>query len=123
MKIYRGKYGWSTLTSSNNQDGTKNNLYVNVQFPNFEELIGDEIEGELIFRKDNGEEKKCFLSNYKKNDGTSAIKLVFRKEAKEPTEQNMMNDNGERYQTKLNDGNSDMFGGRVQTNDEELPFY
>ena len=124
MKLFRGKYGWSTLTKSN-QEGTINKLYMNVQFPKFEEPLGDELDGELFFRTDNGEEKKCFITNYQKQDGTLSFKLVFNKEQTEPNETNMMQDNSERYQTKLSDGESDMFGAKTNdiVDDEDLPFY
>ena len=118
MKIFRGKYGWTTLTTSTNMDGSKNKLYMIVQFPKYEEPIIEELEGDLIFRLESGEEKKCFISNYLKQDGTIAPKLVFNKE--ESTNHSTWN-RVEEY--KLNDGENDMFGGKIQEPTDDLPFY
>lgn len=41
----------------------------------------------------------------------------------ELTENNLMNEDGERYQTKLSDGESDMFGASTKIEEDDLPFY
>ena len=56
---------------------------------------------------------------YKGKVGMTVFKYQYIVE--ETNENNMMADDGTRYQTKLNDGVSDMFDGDIQPDD--LPFY
>ena len=113
MKIFKGKYNWQTLASSKNEDGSENKVYVDIQFPNGEEPI-DTLEGELYFKLNNGEYKKCFLSCYRKKDGSTPVKLVFNK-SKTYIEQSTLTGDGK-----------DMLGhidNNVTIVDDELPFY
>ena len=122
MKIFRGKYNYQTLAKSKSQDGSETKLYIDVQFPKNEEPDELELDGDLIFRY-KGEDKKCFISCYQKNDGSTVAKLVFNKSS--VTEHNMMDDKGKRYEPKLNDGDTDMFGASIDADidPDDLPFY
>lgn len=122
MKIFRGKYNYQTLAKSKGLDGSETKLYIDVQFPKGEEPDELEIEGDLIFRI-NGEDKRCFISCFQRNDGSVAAKLVFNKMA--ITESNMMDENGKRYEPRLNDGSTDMFGANIDADldPDDLPFY
>lgn len=122
MKIYKGQYNYQTLAKSKNQDGSEIKLYIDVQFPKGEEPDELELDGDLIFRY-KGEDKKCFLSCYQKKDGSTVAKLVFNKSV--VTERNMMSESGQRYEPRLNDGNSDMFGGNIDDglDPDDYPFY
>lgn len=114
MKIFKSNYGWSITAHSTNPDGTKNEVYLDTQFPKGEEPV-DTLEGDLIFRTKDGEEKKCFFSSYKKKDGTTPVKLVFNK-SKTIIEQ-----------TTLTGDGRDMLGhidnNKVVIEEDNLPFY
>ena len=87
MKIYKNKYGWST--SAHNKD--KNiKYYVSFQFPSNDEPMGDYLDGTLIFRLPNGKESECFLSSYRKKDGSTHAKVVVMGK-KQPLQSNELN--------------------------------
>ena len=116
MKIFKGQYGWSTSAHSKNQDGTQNKVYVDTQFPKDEEPMGDYIEGKLIFRTTEGKEKECFLSSYKKKDGTTPIKLVILGKKPKIIEQTTLTGDGRDMMGHIDDN-------KVVIDSDELPFY
>lgn len=120
MKIFKGKYNWSTSAHSKNQDGSENKCYLDVQFKKGTEPSED-IEGDLIFRDELGAERKCFLSSYLKKDGTIVPKLVLL-----DTQLNTIKPR-DTQNVQLNlTGNKDVTGytdHNVEINPDELPFY
>ena len=115
MKIFKSKYGWSTSAHSKNQDGTENKVYVDVQFPKDREPQGETLEGKLIL-KTASRESECFLSSYKRKDGTMQIKLV------------VMGNKATIEQTSLTGTDKDVVGHIVHDNKvvietEDLPFF
>lgn len=116
MKIFRSKYNWSVSAHSKNLDGTENKAYVDVQFPKGKEPEGDVVDGKLIFRQDDGRENECFLSSYRKSDGTIKIKLVLFDKKKTVIEQ-----------TSLTGDDTDVVGhhttgNKVIIETDDLPF-
>lgn len=115
MKIFKGNYGWSTSAHSKNPDGTDNKVYVDVQWPKDEEPLGDVVEGKLILRQEDGTERECFLSSYRKKDGTTPIKLV------------VLRNKVTIEQTTLSGDGKDLLGhydnNKVVIDTDELPFY
>lgn len=114
MKIFRNKYGWSTSAHSKNLDGTENKAYVDVQFPRGTEPVVDTIDGKLIF-KSGGKESECFLSSYKKRDGSVQIKLVML--GKTTIEQTTLTGDDRDVTGHIKEEN------KVTITTEELPFY
>lgn len=113
MKIFKGQYGFSTSAFSKNaEDGTENKLYINVQFKKGTEPIGKEtIEGKLFFRNNEGEERECFLSSYKKKDGTVSPKLIIM----EPGYKHIGNFKTSNKEQTIKEP--------ILIDDDELPFY
>ena len=68
MKIFKGKYGWSTSAHSKDKDGNEVKCYVDVNFKKGTEPIVEPMEGELIFRESNGNEWPAFFSSYMKQN-------------------------------------------------------
>lgn len=70
-KIYAKMFGervaYSTAISSKNQDGTYENMYVNVQLPK-DTILDDK----TLINVKNG-----FLSNYKNKEGLYQVKLII----------------------------------------------
>lgn len=94
MKIFKGTFGWSTSAFSKNQnDGTENKLYVNVQFKKGTEPVVDSIEGNLFFRDKDGNERPCFLSSYQKKDSSIAPKIIIMGNETHKSENAMMGGN------------------------------
>lgn len=124
MKIFNGKYGWST--SAHNTDKKTNEetkYYIPVQFKKGYEPSQDEVSGKLIFKYDTGEERECFFSSYKKQDGTITPKLVIygKDDPKEPVQSFYRKD----VQTNLTGTQYDVSGYRdsaYDVNDDDLPF-
>lgn len=117
IKIYKNEYGWST-PAHNKAKNTKH--YVDFQFPMNSEPQGDYIEGDLIFRLPNGEEKKCFLSSYAKKDGSVHTKVVVM-DRDEPLRSNELN-----VQQTLTGNGRDVVGHmdpNIKIDSDELPFY
>ena len=101
MRIYKNEFGWST-SAHNKQKNIK--YYVDVQFPEGAEPMGDYADADLVLRFPNGEEKECFLSSYQKKDGSVHPKIVVLKE-KQPLLRNELN-----VQQTLGGGNRDLTG-------------
>lgn len=101
MKIYKNEFGWST-SAHNKEKGIK--YYVDFQFPRNDEPMGDYVEGDLIFRLPNGKESNCFLSSYKKKDGSVHAKVVVMGN-KQPLQRNELN-----VQQTLGGSNRDITG-------------
>lgn len=119
MKIYKGKYGWSTTAHSKSMMGEQIKCYVDVTFKKGEEPLMDEIEGKLIFKGDDGTERDCFLSSYEKRNGEEKVvvpKLVM-------MGKRVAVKRKEDTQVALNDGKTDMFAKSVEISPDELPFY
>lgn len=117
MKIFKGNYGWSTSAHSKNQDGSENKVYVDVQWPKGDEPMTDVVEGKLFFRSDDGTEKECFLSSYRKRDGSTPVKIVVLGKKRITFEQ-----------TSLTGTDRDVLGhyptdNKVEIDVDELPFY
>lgn len=116
MKIYRSRYGWSTTAHSKNKDGSQVQCYIEVGFRKDAEPHED-LEGEMIFRTKDGEERPCFLSSYKKGDGSVVPKLVVL-EPKGP----------KKFEQTSLAGDVDVTGHTLHDNQweikpDELPFY
>lgn len=119
MLIFKDKYGWSTTAHSKNKDGETTKAYLAVQFTNGYEPDGESLEGDLIFKDKEGREKSCFLSNYKKKDGTTALKLVILEGGQKPKQTYA------RQQTLTGD-DRDVLGHydkNVVIDEDSLPFY
>lgn len=113
MKIFKSQYGWSTSAHSKNKDGSENKVYVDVQFPREEEPTEESIEGKLIFKAKDGKETECFLSSYKKKDGSTPIKIVMLREPRQ-------------IQQSLTGTDRDVLGhidNNIHIESDELPFY
>lgn len=117
MKIYLTKYGWQTTAHSENKDGSKNRCYFDCTFKRSTEPH-DEIEGELIFHDKSGIDRPCFISSYKKQDGTIVPKLVLLDPKDKPKE---VSNPGIVQQTLSGDGRDAM--GHMDINPDDLPFY
>lgn len=115
MKIFKSKYNWSVSAHGKSLDGQEQKAYVDVQFPKGNEPEGDYLEGDLYFRDVFGRENKCFLSSYKKKDGTTQIKLVFLK--KTVLEQTTLSGDGRDATGHVAQDT------KVVIESEELPFY
>ena len=117
MKIFKNKYSWSTSAHSKNLDGTENKAYIDVQFPKGKEPMGEAVEGKLIFKTPE-KESECFLSSYKRKDGTLQIKLVIMPDKVKTTIEQMPLTGGDRDVTgHIADDN------KVVIETDELPFY
>ena len=121
MKIYKGQYGWKTTAHSKNQDGSENKFYLDVQFKKGSEPVAEETDGKFIFRTDDGTERECFFSSYRKNDGTVVPKMVVLDarypKVERPLEKKPM-------QTTLSGSGRDVTGHvDVEIDPDELPFY
>lgn len=117
MKIYKGEYGWSA-SAHNKEKDIKH--YVDFQFPKNDEPMGDYVEGDLIFRLPNGKESNCFLSSYKKKDGSVHTKVVVMG-AKNPLQENVIHE-----QQTLTGTNKDVTGHldpQIVIDTDDLPFY
>lgn len=122
MKIFKGKYGWSTSAHSKNVMGEQIKCYMDVSFKKGEEPLMDSEEGKLVFKGDDGTERECFLSSYEKRVGEGKIvipKLVMMNKTTPKKKPEPSSD----VQTVLNDGKKDMFGKENIIDPEELPFY
>lgn len=123
MKIFKGKYGWSTSAHSKNVMGEQVKCYMDVTFKKGEEPLIEEVEGKLYFRQDDGSERECFISSYEKRSENGKVvmpKLVMLSATNAPKKKM---DTRDGVQTALNDGHRDMFGKNVDINPDELPFY
>ena len=77
MKIFKNKYDkWETTAHFTTQSGSQIKNYIEVGFKKGFEPTGNEIEGELIYRTEDGTERPCFFSGYQKKDGTVVPKLI-----------------------------------------------
>ena len=118
MKIYKNEFGWSA-SAHNKEKEIKH--YVDFQFPRNDEPMGDYVEGDLIFRLPNGKESNCFLSSYKKKDGSVHTKVVVMG-VKQPLQDNSLN-----VQQSLTGTNRDITGHldpkvTIDPDDLDLPF-
>ena len=117
MKIFRSRYGFSTSAHSRDREGNEIKHYVDVGFLKGEEPEGD-IEGNLVLKTPDGE-RACFLSCYRKGDGSVATKLVVLGNGEKPREVKF-------EQTTL-DGERDVTAAgnkwSVQVEPNDLPFY
>lgn len=121
MKIFKSQYGWSTTAHSKSKDGEQMRCFMDCQFKRDEEPIGDEIEGELIFRGADGTERNCFFSSYPKQ-GVMIPKLVLMGHTS--YQKRGTSDTQKSVQTVLSDGKKDILGHtEVEIDPEELPFY
>lgn len=125
MKVFKGKYGWSTSAHSKNVMGEQVKCYMDVNFRKDEEPMVDAIEGKLIFRQDDGSERECFLSSYEKKIGNEKVvipKIVMLSKIDKPRKKM---DEPSSVQTVLSDGKKDILGHTedVVIDTEELPFY
>ena len=117
MKIFKGKYGFSVSAHSKNPDGTENKYYLDAQFKKGYEPLND-LEGDLLFVEKTGARHNCFVSSYRKKDGTVVPKLVVMPETEIYVEKNI--------QTSLTGNNRDVTGHLdkdIPIETEELPFY
>lgn len=125
LKIMNNGYGWF-VPIRNFKDKNEKPIFMNIYFAKNKCI-------EPMFDPDNsGKDKKIIdikeasFNKYEDNKGLHLSMTIFDYEqlsSIEPTENNMMMDNGERYQTRLNDGNRDMFGGSSNIDSDNLPFY
>jgi len=106
MKIYKSKFGWSTTAHSKTMTGEEIKNYVDVGFKKGYEPNVEELEGNLIFKDKDGNERVCFLTSYMKHDGSKCLKLMIM--------------GGDEIKK---DDPSKMFGGQIKIETEELPFY
>ena len=124
--IYNNGYGWS-FPIGNYRDKNEEPIWVKLKFV-------DGYASEPIYEpKDNGKDSKKICVNegsfdkYIDKKGILNIKLsVFNYDLLsdiELTENNMMSQDGTRYQTRLSDGNEDMFGASTKIEENDLPFY
>lgn len=114
MKIYKSKFGWSTTAHSKTMEGEKIECYLDTQFQKGYEPMGEDIEGKLIFRDNNGVERDCFFTSYRKKDGTVHPKLF------------VMGTKLKDQQMPLGGGDRDLtghFDNNVTINTDDLPFY
>ena len=116
MKIFKSKYGWSTTAHSNTQSGEKIRNFVDCQFKKGEEPIGEEIEGELIFRGADGVERDCFFSSYLKQGEPVAKLVLIHKKPEKKVQTTLSGD------MRTADGHLDP-NYSVTITEEELPFY
>ncbi len=123
MKIFKGKYGWSTSAHSKNKEGEQMRCFLDCQFKRDEEPIGEDIEGELIFREADGTERSCFFSSYLKQ-GVMIPKLVLMGHTSKPVKEKSDTQNS--VQTVLTDGKKNILGRNepeLVIDPAELPFY
>lgn len=114
MKIYKSKYGWSTTAHSKTMEGEKIECYLDAQFQKGFEPMGEELEGKLVFKGDDGVERDCFFTSYRKKDGSVHPKLF------------VMGTKLKDTQMPLGGGNRDITGhidNNVTIDESELPFY
>ena len=122
MKVFKGKYGWSTPAHFNTQMGNAVKNYIEVAFKKGTEPE-TELEGELIIRQPDGTERPCFLSGYKKGTGEIVPKLVILAPTKfgDPRKEEP-----KAVQTSLT-GTRDTVDGHIDNNltidTDALPFY
>lgn len=124
MKIYKSKYGWSTTAHSKTQEGEKIECYLDAQFQKGSEPMGEEIEGKLVFKGDDGIERDCFFTSYRKKDGSVHPKLFVMGKSK-PTVVATSPIVGQ-TQTTLSGNGRDLTGhydNNVTIDESELPFY
>ena len=77
MKIFKNKFDkWETTGHFTTPSGSQVKNYIEIGFKKGFEPVGKEIEGELIFREEDGTERPCFFSGYQKKDGTTVTKLI-----------------------------------------------
>ena len=124
MKVFKGKYGWSTSAHSKDKDGNEIKCYLDVGFKKGYEPISEPLEGEIIFREPNGKEWPAFFSSYVKQ-GQSVPKLMLMPAGSKPREipKNVQN-------PLIGNDNKDIFHRQpeqqpqdVVISEEELPFY
>ena len=78
MKIFKDKYGnWETTAHFTTPSGAQVKNYIEIAFKKGSEPVGEETEGELIFRHPDGTERPCFFSGYQKKNGEIVPKLVI----------------------------------------------
>lgn len=124
MKVFKGKYGWSTSAHSKDKDGNEIKCYLDVGFKKGYEPISEPLEGELIFRDSNGKEWPAFFSSYVKQN-QSVPKLMLMPAGSRPREIHK----GEQ-QPLTGADNKDIFHRQVQQQPQDvvidpdsLPFY
>lgn len=116
MKIFKGQYGWSTSAHSTNKNGEKIRCFLDCQFKRGEEPIGEDVEGTLIFRGMDGQERECFFSSYVKQ-GVAMPKLVLMRKAK--NKQQTLTGDGRDLTGHLDKS----YDPAVEINPDELPFF
>lgn len=124
MKIFKGKYGWSTSAHSKDKDGNEIKCYLDTQFKKGTEPIIEAIEGDLIFREKDGTEWTAFFSSYMKQN-VALPKIVLMPAGSKPREipKNvqsplMGSDDRDIFHRKPQDQPQD-----VVIDTDELPFY
>lgn len=124
MKIFRGKFGWSTSAHSKAKDGSKIEHYIDVGFRKGSEPDDDDLEGDLVFKTKDGSEIPCFLSCYVKKDGSKVTKLVLLDTQSDSDGRGV--DTRKSVQTSLTGTDRDVLGhidNNVKFDEEDLPFY
>ena len=119
VRLFNKGKGW--YESVTNYKDKEDKAYVNYHFTNHTEPpYEDNGMGYSILDIDLQEWKH---SCYKGKVGVTVFRYQF--VTKEPDETNMMSESGRRYEPKLNDGNSDMFGGNIDDglDPNDYPFY
>ncbi len=121
MKIYKGQYGWSTSACSKDNVGNEIKLYPTVQFPQNDEPFLENIEGKLWFEQEGGPRRECFISSYRKKDGTIVPKIVMSSEGGFKKKKTTIE------QTTLTGDGRDLTGhfdsNKIEIDTDELPFY
>ena len=127
LTIYNNGYGWS-FPIGNYRNKSEEPIWVKLKF------VANYTLEPTYSPNDTGKDvKKIFVNecsfdkHYDKTGKLNISMSVFSYELLtdiELKEENMVNDQTEkRYQTQLNDGDSNMFGGNVNVEEEDLPFY
>lgn len=120
-KMKNGKVSW--YVSANNMNDKTDRAKMYLYFVDAEPLFMPNKDGYDMKDIDVIEGK---FTSYQNKIGMTIFKYELLSEI-EVSPKNMMNDNGERYEfTALNDGETDMFGGKIEDvpiDTSDLPFY
>lgn len=128
INIYNSGYGWS-FPIGNYRKKDEDPIWVNLKFIDgytFEPIFDPDVNGK--------DHKKIFVNEgsfnkYVDDKGKLHLTMsIFNYDLLtdiELTENNVVDDSGKRFEPKLNDGSTDMFGGNIDVdlNPDDFPFY
>lgn len=126
ITIYNSGYGWS-FPIGNYKNKNEEPIWVNCYF-----IENYTLEPMFTPNEKGKDSRKIFINEgsfnkYVDANGKLHVTLsIFSYELISKidlTENNLVLEDGTRYQSKLNDGDTDMFGGNIKVEEEELPFY